>query len=200
MGCSHKEVVNIVVDTLINWGYIVKMEAWVSKTLNSIEKFKFNIANAFLGKNSPWISLHNPEFQTRLDVVGIYYDDCMEMPLHTFFARKSAEEITFRTILIEVEHRHSLEEAVGRIKDFPAGKKIIVWTRGRIGGFLENIPIIVARDESFGCYVPELPKILQEHIESIRKHVENTKESTNPDKKQSEEKERSWEDLHNLFY
>lgn len=72
-----------------------------------------------------------------------------------------------RTILIEVEHRHSIEEALDRLKYFPAGKKIIVWTRGEKGGALEDVPIIVARNEGFGCYIPELTKILQEHIENI---------------------------------
>jgi len=181
VGCSHREVVREVMRTLKNWRYIVKTEAWVSKTLNSPENFKFNVANAFLGKNSPWISLHNPEFQTRLDVMGVYYADYIDsdgvpMPLYTFFAKKKAEEIALRTILIEVENRHSIEEAVERIKDFPAGKKIIVWTRGERGGILDDIPVIIARDEGFGCYIPGLTRILQEHIENVKEFVKSAED------------------------
>ena len=122
----------------------------------------------FLGRDSPWIHLHNPEFQTRLDVVGLYYADCEGLPLHTFFVRKDPVEIALRTVLIEVEHRHSIEEAVERIKGYPAGKKIIVWTRGNKGGMLEDIPIIVARNDGFGCYILELFEILEDHIDDIK--------------------------------
>lgn len=151
MECSHQEAVKEVVRMLENQGYIVKTEAWMSTTLgyrwwnwNSVwiednpdkwcRDFTFNVANAFLGRNSPWIHLHNPEFQTRLDIVGLYYGDCKGLPLYTFFVRKDPAEIALRTVLIEVEHRHSIEEAIKRIKGYPARKKIIVWTRGDRGG------------------------------------------------------------------
>ena len=181
--CSHQEAVKEVVGTLKNQGYIVKTEAWASTTLggyrnNSVwieddldkwyRDFKFNVANMFLGRNSPWISLHNPEFQTRLDVVGLYYADCEGLPMYTFFVRKDPTEVALRTVLIEVEHRHSIEEAIKRIKGYPAGKKIIVWTGGDRGGMLEDIPITVARNNGFGCYIPKLLEILEEHIREIK--------------------------------
>ena len=96
MECSHREAVEETVRVLRKWGYIVKKEAWICTTLD----FKYNIANAFLRSRSPWISLHNPYFQTRLDVIGLYYADYAGMDLYTFFARKRAEEIALRTILI----------------------------------------------------------------------------------------------------
>lgn len=180
--CSHQEAVKEVVRTLENQGYIVKTEAWASTIWgyrhtsvwieDDLDKwyrgFSINVANMFLGRNSPWIHLHNPEFQTRLDVVGLYYADCEELPLYTFFVRKSPTEVALRTVLIEVEHRHSIKKAIKRIKGYPAGKKIIVWTEGDRGGVLEDIPIIVASKNGYGCYIPELLEILEEHIREIR--------------------------------
>ena len=180
--CSHSEAVKIVVEALNNYGYIVKTEAWFSTILGDISKcidereiedayrkFKFNVANAFLGYRSPWIGLHTPEFQTRLDVVGVYYGDCEGLPLYTFFVRKEPWEIALRTILVEVEHKHSIEKAVDRIKNFPAGKKVIVWTRGRFGGVLEGIPVVVARRYLSECDLdPRFIEILEEHINDVR--------------------------------
>lgn len=178
----HWEVVKEVVRMLENQGYIVKTEARTSTTWgyrdNSVwieddldkwyRDFSINVANMLLGRNSPWIHLHNPEFQTSLDVVGLYYADCEGLPLNTFFVRKDPTEVALRTVLIEVERRHSIGEAIKRIKGYPARKKIIVWTGGDRGGVLEDIPIIVARNNGFGCYIPELLEILEEHVREIK--------------------------------
>lgn len=180
MECTHREAVREVVRTLENYGYIVKTEVWVSAGLGHgfendlrlderVEGFKIDIANALLGNISPWIHSRSSKFQTRLDVVGLYYADCKGLPLYTFFVKTDAGEISLRTILIEVEHRHSIEEALSRLKGLPAGKKGIVWTEGDIGGELEGIPIVVARDDGFGCYIPKLYEILEEHIDKIRR-------------------------------
>ncbi len=183
----HREVVDEVVRTLRNRGYVVKTEAWASTSLgyrsNSLwreydleewyRSFSSNVANMLLGSNSPWISLHNPEFQTRLDVVGLYYADLERVPLHTFFVRKDPKEVALRTILVEIEHRHSLEEAVERIRGYPAGKKIIVWTRGSSGGVLDDIPILIARNEGFGWYITGLLEILDEHAREVSSLREN---------------------------
>ncbi len=182
MGCTHKETVEEAVRILKDYGYLVKTEAWVSTILGyankylpeeSLDKlyrdFKFNIANVFLGKNSPWIHLHNPQFQTRLDIVGLYYADLRDLPLRIFFNKKNDGEIALRTMLIEVEHRHSIEKALERIKGFPAGGKAIIWTEGEIGGTLEDIPVIIAKNDGFGCYIPELYQVLEEHINKIKR-------------------------------
>ncbi|ADB58898.1 hypothetical protein [Archaeoglobus profundus] len=183
--CSHQEAVREVVRTLKEYGYIVKTEAWASTILGhrdcyidssgdfDVERwyrdFKFNVANMFLGRHSPWISIHNPNFQTRLDVVGLYYADCEELSLYSFFARTDPFEVAKRTILVEVEHRHSLEEAIKRIKDYPAGRKVILWTGGEIGGVLEEIPIVVAKKYEGDCYISlEFTDILEEHIREIK--------------------------------
>jgi len=173
--CSHQEAIRETVKILKDYGYVVKTEVWASTALgynygqidfmnkDDIKRyyrdFKFNIANMFLGRNSPWISLHNSQFQTRLDIVGICYADLKEPSPYTFFVRKEPEEIALRTILIEVENKHSLEKAIERIRSFPAGAKVIIWTRGEIEGMLEDIPIIVAKNYKFSCYIPELYEI-----------------------------------------
>ncbi len=215
MECSHKETVMEVSRVLTTKGFIVKREAWFSTTLgvefkdeyedvlevvlgpyytcrksndDTFSKFKFNVANAFLGANSPWIGMHNPEFQTRIDIIGVYYADLEGLPLYTFFVRKDPKEIALRTILIEVEHRHSLEKAVERIKYYPTNK-LIIWTRGETGGFLEGIPVITARNDGFGCYVPELPKILDSLIEKINCYTGRDKKNPTEIEVETEKKE-----------
>ena len=165
--CEHKEAVKEVVKTLTNYGYLVSVEAWICTSLASLDKFKFNVANIFLKSVSPWRYLHNPNFQTRLDVVGLYYKDLEGLDPYTFFTKRGAEEIALRTILVEVERRHSLDEAILRIRDFPAGRKVIVWTRGEFGGIIEGIFVLPARDDGYGCYIPNFVSLISEHIREI---------------------------------
>ncbi len=186
----HRIVVKSVEKILQEYGYITKTEAWLSKTLTSPEDFKSNVAIAFLGSDSPRIT-HTPEFPTRVDVIGIYAKDLPEPLFHTLLFGKDADEIALRTILVEVEHKHSIEKAIKRIRAFPAGAKVIVWTQGRDRGVIEGIPLLPVSIESFDTpRIKGLTEVLQNHVNRIRSVV-GSKAPSSPKKEEVPETKRS---------
>jgi len=119
MGLFHEEVKRKVVDELARNGYVVKTEAWLSTSNTGVKWIKPYVHMNFF-KTSPYRHLHNPSFQTRIDILAVLIEDIW------LIGRLSSEEIAKRTILIEVENKHSIEEAIKRIKPYEVGAKAIV--------------------------------------------------------------------------
>ena len=164
MGLFHEEVKRQIVDKLIRNEYIVKTEAWLSTSNTSAKWIKPYVHMNFF-KTSPYRYLHNPRFQTRIDILAVFIEDIW------LIGRLPCEDIAKRTILIEVEDKHSIEKAIKRIKPYEVGAKAIVKIGISRRGELDGIPILKAERDIFGeWYIDGLHELILNHKEEIIKN------------------------------
>ncbi len=141
---------------------VVKTEAWLSTSNTSVKWIKPYVHMNFF-KISPYRHLHNPRFQTRIDILAVLIEDVW------LIGRLPSEEIAKRTMLIEVEDKHSIEEAIKRIKPYEVGAKAIVKIGISKGGELDGIPILKAERDIFGdWYIEGLYELVLNHKEIIK--------------------------------
>ncbi|ADB57315.1 hypothetical protein [Archaeoglobus profundus] len=132
---------------LMNDGYTIKKRI----KIDTAQNFKISVANAFLGKCSPWVNVYNPDSGTMFDIVGLFHADCDELPLEALLLNKNKDEyeIALRTMIVVIDK--SIEKALEKIEtidknipwSFFPGRKVIIWLEGGRVGKLGEISILI---------------------------------------------------------